>query len=76
MSEFCSLCRNGTTKAGYVTVTVERGGTTVVLRDVPAAVCENCGEYYLSKDVTERVLAQGEKAVAAGAEVEIIRYAA
>jgi YgiT-type zinc finger domain-containing protein len=72
----CSLCRNGTTKAGHVTVTLERGGTTVVLRDVPAEVCENCGEYYLSKDVTERVLAQGEKAVAAGAEVEIIRYAA
>ena len=72
----CTLCRHGTTAPGFVTVTLERGGTTVVLRDVPAEVCENCGEYYLSEDVTKRVLAQGEKADAAGVEVEIIRYAA
>jgi YgiT-type zinc finger domain-containing protein len=72
----CTLCRNGTTKPGRVTVTLERGNTTVVLKDVPADVCENCGEYYLSAQVTERVLAQGEKAAAAGVEVEIARYAA
>jgi YgiT-type zinc finger domain-containing protein len=72
----CSLCRNGTTKPGRVTVTLERGNTTVVLKDVPAEVCENCGEYYLSEEVTERVLAHGEKAVADGVEVEVVRYAA
>jgi YgiT-type zinc finger domain-containing protein len=72
----CTLCRNGSTKPGHVTVTLERGNTTVVLKDVPAEVCENCGEYYLSAEVAERVLAQGEKAVAAGVEVEIVRYAA
>ena len=72
----CPLCRNGVTKPGHTTVTLERGNTTVVLKDVPAEVCENCGEYYLSDTVTERVLAQGEKAVAAGVEVEVARYAA
>jgi len=72
----CSLCRNGTTKPGQVTVTLERDNTTVVLKAVPAEVCENCGEYDLSAEVAERVLAQGEKAVAAGVEVEIARYAA
>ena len=72
----CTLCRNGSTRPGFVTVTLERGSTTVVLRDVPAEVCENCGEYYLTAEVTDRVLAQGEKAAAAGVEVEIARYAA
>ena len=31
----------GNTKPGTVTVTLQRGGTTVILKDVPADVCEN-----------------------------------
>jgi hypothetical protein len=37
---------------------------------------ENCGEYYLSEDVTEQVLSRAEEAVRKGAEVEILRFAA
>ncbi len=37
---------------------------------------QNCGEYYLSESITERVLSVGEEAVAKGAEVEIVRYTA
>jgi hypothetical protein len=48
----------------------------VVVRDVPAEVCENCGEYYLDGPVAERVYRQGEAAVERRAEVEILRYAA
>ena len=43
---------------------------------VPADVCENCGEYYLSEDVTATVLALGEDVARRGAVVEILRYAA
>jgi YgiT-type zinc finger domain-containing protein len=59
-----------------VTVTLQRGDCTVILKGVPAEVCENCGEYYLSEPVTEQVLERAEIAVNNGAEVEIIRYAA
>lgn len=72
----CVLCRHGDTRPGRVTVTLRRGGTTVIVRDVPAEVCENCGEYYLSEDVTGRLLARSEQAVKSGAEVEIHRFAA
>ncbi len=72
----CSICRTGETAAGTVTVTLQRGSTTVVIKDVPAEVCDNCGEYFLSEAITREVLARAEEAVRKGAEVEILRYAA
>ena len=72
----CLLCKNGETRPGTVTVTLERGKTVVVVRDVPADVCENCGEYYLDSPVAQEVYQRAEAAVARNAEVEILRYAA
>jgi YgiT-type zinc finger domain-containing protein len=72
----CILCRSGETCPGKVTVTLERQATLVVIKDVPAAVCENCGEYYLSEPVAQRLYRQAEDAVERNAEVEILRYAA
>ena len=72
----CVLCKNGETRPGRVTVTLERGKTVVVVRDVPADVCENCGEYYLDSSVAQEVYQRAEAAVARNAEVEILHYAA
>ncbi len=72
----CVICKLGETHPGLVTVTLQRGDTTVVLKGVPAEVCDNCGEYYLSEEVTQTVLAKAEEAVKHGAEVEILRFAA
>jgi YgiT-type zinc finger domain-containing protein len=72
----CVICKLGETQPGQVTVTLQRGETTVVLKGVPAEVCDDCGEYYLSEEVTGVVLARAEEAVSRGAEVEILRYAA
>lgn len=72
----CVICKQGETHPGKVTVTLQRKEVTVVVKEVPADVCENCGEYYLSETVTEKLLGRAEEAVKAGVEVEIIRYAA
>jgi len=72
----CVICKQGETRPGTATVTLERGATTVVIKHVPAEVCENCGEYYLSEAMTDRVLAMAEAAVAQGAEIEVLRFAA
>ena len=72
----CVICRVGETLPGRVTVTLQRDGTTVILRDVPADVCDNCEEYYLSEAVTDRVLLLAEDAASKQVEVEIRRYAA
>jgi YgiT-type zinc finger domain-containing protein len=72
----CVICKQGTTQAGLVTVTLEREGAIVVFKRVPAEVCDNCGEYYLSDEVTGKLLERAEAAVASGAGVEIRAYAA
>ncbi|MCC5636177.1 type II toxin-antitoxin system MqsA family antitoxin [Nostoc sp. CHAB 5844] len=72
----CVICKHGDTQPGLVTVTLERDDTIVILKGVPADVCNNCGEYYLSSAVTEQVLQRAEEAVNKGAEVEILRYVA
>ena len=72
----CVICKMGETSPGAVTVTLERGETTVLIKNVPADICENCGEYYLTEETSERILKQAESAVSNNAEVEILRYAA
>ena len=72
----CVICKLGETHAGMATVTLQRGDTTIILKQVPADICENCGEYYLSSDVTARVMERAETAVRSGAEIEILKFAA
>jgi YgiT-type zinc finger domain-containing protein len=72
----CVLCKTGETQPETATVTLERNQTVIVIKDVPADVCQNCGEYYLSHAVTERIYGQAEDAVRRNAEVEVLRYAA
>ena len=48
----------------------------MILKQVPAEVCQNCGEYYLSDTVAGQVMSRAEAAVKSGAEVEILRFAA
>ena len=72
----CVICKNGDTSPGTVTVTLQRQDTTLIIKNVPAEVCNNCEEYYLDEKITERLTAQGDKAVKEGAEVEILRFVA
>jgi YgiT-type zinc finger domain-containing protein len=72
----CVICRHGLTHPGKVTVTLQRGESLIIFKQVHAEVCENCGEYYLSETVTGKLLQRAEEAVKNGAEVEILRFAA
>lgn len=72
----CVICKTGRLAPGETTVTLQRGETTVIFKGVPAELCDNCGEYYLSDEVSRDLLARADAAVASGAEVEILRYAA
>ena len=72
----CSICKTGNTRPGITTVTLERDNTVVVIRDVPAEICEDCGEYYLSDAIARRVYADAEATANRHVEVEIQRFAA
>lgn len=70
----CFICKQGITKPGKVTVTLDRGNTTVVIRHVPAQVCSNCGEEYLDEQTTGEVLEIAERDAYAGVQVDIREY--
>lgn len=72
----CAICGHGATHPGTTTVTLEKDGTTLIIRSVPAEICDNCGERYMSEEVTRRLLAEASEAVAAGIELEIRSFAA
>jgi YgiT-type zinc finger domain-containing protein len=72
----CVICRQGETIPGTLTVTLERDAMTLVIHDVPARVCENCGERYLDEATTTRLLAILEDAARAGVQVEVRAYVA
>ncbi|MGC9260787.1 MAG: type II toxin-antitoxin system MqsA family antitoxin [Phycisphaerae bacterium] len=71
----CPICKHGQTAPTTVTVTLERQGATVVFRNVPADVCEICGEQYVDQKTTARLLAQANTAAEVGVQVEIRTYA-
>ena len=72
----CVICKLGQTHKGFTTVTLERGSATVIIKDVPADICDNCGEYYLSENITDSVQKLAEQAFEHGVEIEVLRYAA
>jgi len=69
----CALCKVGATEKGKVTITLERDGAIVLIKDVPAEVCTNCGHYYLSEEITRLVMEKGNTAVENGAELEVFK---
>jgi len=69
----CALCKVGTTEKGSVTVTLERNGAIVLIKDVPAEVCTNCGHYYLSEETTRAIMQTGNDAIEKGAELEVVK---
>lgn len=71
----CTICRQGELAPGTATVTLERGGTTVVIRGVPARVCSVCGEEFIDERTTAELLALADRAAREGVQVEIRQFA-
>jgi len=72
----CVICKHGETRRAITTVTLTRDTTTVVIKGVPADVCDNCGEEYVDEATTARLLRIVEEAARAGVEVDVREYIA
>lgn len=72
----CVICKQGKTAPGTTRMTVERGATVLVVRGVPAQVCDNCGEAYLSADAVDRLQEMLAAAAQGGVQVEVREYIA
>ena len=71
----CNICKDGETKPGVTTVTLERSGVTLVIRNVPAEICDVCGEKYYDEKTVAEMRREFEAAERAGEEVQIRSFA-
>ena len=76
MSSTCPTCKNGTLKPGTTTVTLERAGALIIFKEVPADVCDNCGAYFLSSEISNELYTKASAAIKNGAQVEIMTLTA
>ena len=70
----CVVCKQAEIKPGRTTVTLERDALTLVIKNVPAQVCPNCGEAYVDEAVTTKLLQEAEETAGAGALVDVRQY--
>ena len=70
----CVICKHGETTDGTTTITLERDSSTIVFKDVPALVCDNCGEKYVDGKTTKKLLQKANELVKNGTEVDIRKF--
>lgn len=71
----CLHCPVGEAVPGTKTASLERHDTLLVLRHVPADVCDTCGAAVYRADVTDRLRELLDEAVQAGAQVLVKEFA-
>ena len=70
----CIICKQAETRPGRTTVTFERDGLTLVVKNVPAQVCPGCGEAYTDEAAAMRLLATAGQMAESGAWVDVRQY--
>ena len=48
----CIFCKNGKTQPGSAVFVATSFDSVLVVRDVPAEICDNCGEEYFDSETT------------------------
>ncbi len=69
----CVICKSGTTAPGIKSFMLEKGSSIVIVKGVPAQVCNQCGEAYFDAQTTAELYAKASQSLENGAELEVIR---
>lgn len=72
----CPLCHQGVLSPGAADHVLSLDGTTLVVKDVPANICDTCGEPYFDAAVTQRLLDLARSAADEGVVVDVRRFMA
>lgn len=70
----CPTCGTGALRPGATTFAADVDGTLVVVRDVPASVCDVCGEAYIDDGVSVKLETSINDARGRGTESLIRHY--
>lgn len=71
--DLCPLC-GGNKKEGTTTFTADLGFGVIVIRNVPATVCAQCGSDWLSNDVSAQVEDMVQEAKKKRHQVEVTSF--
>lgn len=69
----CIMCKSKLT-AGVVNHIVDINGHIIIIKNVPANVCKQCGEYFVENDIAIKLEQIVEEAEKSKAEVTIINF--
>jgi len=72
----CVICQHGYTEKSFTTVTLERNQSVLVFKQVPADICDNCGEVYLASETNQALLRLAEKELQRGVFLEMVNFSA
>ncbi len=72
----CVICKTGTTEKGKTNTMLERDGHFIIIKDIIADICTQCGEAYFDEKTTSELLRTTNDAFSKGAELEIIKMKA
>jgi YgiT-type zinc finger domain-containing protein len=70
----CVICNQTETVPGKTSVLFERDQLTLVIENVPAWLCPNCGEAYADESVTLNLLNQAGRLARAGMKTGVREY--
>ena len=72
----CTVCGSSETHTEYVSEVFIIDGKRVLVENVPAKVCDKCGEPTFSRETTEKVrrMVHGEAEPVGTLEVEVFSY--
>lgn len=70
----CLMCRQVEVVGGFTSVHFERGEVKVLIHNVPARVCPNCGEAYVEEGVARTLLLQAVELSKTGVLDNVTEY--
>lgn len=74
VNTLCPMCGGGRAE-GRITSMTDLGGCVIVVRNVPATVCDQCGEEWLDQATVTELHRLAEDARQRGALVEVLQMA-
>ncbi len=66
------ILQTGEVKSGIIVIPYVQGNTNILVKDVPAMVCDQCGARYVHPDTLEAVREIIQKETQSGHEVSVI----
>jgi YgiT-type zinc finger domain-containing protein len=68
----CVICKNGTCKKGYATKLFEKSGSLIILKHVPAMICDNCGAKYFDSATSTMMLNKVRQLRQNDSEIQVV----